>query len=78
MDLFSVVEHHGYEVVAMGMFLTAAGLPLPASVLLLAAGASAHPQPSHHDAMHQNLHLWLLLPIAWLAAACGDTLLYLG
>src|SRR5271154_6964837 len=51
MDLFGVVEHHGYAVVVVGMFLTAAGVPLPASVLLLAAGASAHPQPSHHDVM---------------------------
>jgi len=78
MGLIEIVEHHGYVVVALGMFLTAAGVPLPASVLLLAAGASAHPNPSHHDAMHQGLHLWVLLPLAWLAAACGDTLLYLG
>jgi membrane protein DedA with SNARE-associated domain/rhodanese-related sulfurtransferase len=78
MDLIGVVEHHGYAVVALGMFLTAAGVPMPASVLLLAAGASAFPNPSHHDAMHQGLHLWVLLPIAWLAATCGDTLLYLG
>ncbi len=61
-----------------GMFLTAAGVPLPASVLLLAAGASAFPNPAHHDAMHQGLHLWVLLPLAWLAAACGDVVLYLG
>ena len=78
MDLIGVVEHHGYVVVAAGMFLTAVGVPLPASVLLLAAGASAHPNPLHHDAMHQGLRLWVLLPIAWLAAACGDTLLYIG
>jgi len=60
------------------MFLTAAGIPLPASVLLLAAGASSHPNPMHHDAMHQGLRLWLLLPMAWLATVAGDTLLYLG
>ena len=73
-----MVEGHGYAVVAAGMFLTAAGVPLPASVLLLAAGASAFPEPTHHDVMHQGLHLWILLPMAWLAAAAGDTLLYLG
>ncbi len=78
MDLIGVVEHHGYAVVALGMFLTAAGVPLPASVLLLAAGASADPNPAHHHVIHHGLHLWLLLPIAWLAAVTGDTLLYLG
>ena len=76
--MFAVVEHYGYAVVAGGMFLTAAGVPLPASVLLLAAGASAFPEPTHRDAMHQGLHLWILLPLAWLAATAGDTLLYLG
>jgi membrane protein DedA with SNARE-associated domain/rhodanese-related sulfurtransferase len=60
------------------MFLTAAGLPLPASILLLAAGASADPNPAHHQALHHGLHLWLLLPIAWLAAVLGDALLFLG
>jgi membrane protein DedA with SNARE-associated domain/rhodanese-related sulfurtransferase len=65
-------------VVALGMFLTAAGLPLPASVLLLAAGSSSHPNAAHNDAMHQGLHIWLMLPIAWLSALVGDTLLYLG
>src|ERR1035441_7434632 len=78
MDLIGVVEHHGYAVVALGMFLTAAGVPLPASVLLLAAGASADPNPAHHQVLHHGLHLWLLLPMAWLAAVAGDTLLYLG
>jgi membrane protein DedA with SNARE-associated domain/rhodanese-related sulfurtransferase len=78
MDLIGVVEHHGYVVVGLGMFLTAVGLPMPASVLLLAAGASADPNPAHHQAIHHGLHLWLLLLIAWLAAVAGDTLLYLG
>jgi membrane protein DedA with SNARE-associated domain/rhodanese-related sulfurtransferase len=78
MDLIGVVEHHGYAVVGLGMFLTAAGLPLPASVLLLAAGASADPNPAHHQALHHGLHLWLLLAIAWFAAVLGDTLLFLG
>jgi membrane protein DedA with SNARE-associated domain/rhodanese-related sulfurtransferase len=78
MDLIGVVEHHGYAVVAIGMFLTASGVPLPASVLLLAAGASTDPNPLHHHAIHHGLHLWLLLPFAWLAAVAGDTLLYLG
>jgi membrane protein DedA with SNARE-associated domain/rhodanese-related sulfurtransferase len=75
MDLISVVEHHGYAVVAAGMFLTSAGLPLPVSVLMLAAGASAHVDPVHP---HEVLKLWLLLPMAWLSAVAGNALLYLG
>ncbi len=78
MDLIGVVEHHGYAVVACGMFLTAVGVPLPASVLLLAAGASADPNPLHHQVLHHGLRLGILLPMAWLAAVTGDTLLYLG
>jgi len=78
MDLIGVVEHHGYAVVGIGMFLTAAGMPLPASVLLLAAGASADPDPAHHHAIHHGLSLSLLLLMAWMGAVAGDTLLYLG
>ncbi len=78
MDLIGVVEHHGYAVVALGMFMTAVGVPMPASVLLLAAGAAADPNPAHHQALHHGLHLWLMLPLAWLGAVLGDTLLYLG
>ena len=78
MDFIGFIQHHGYAVVGIGMFFTAIGLPLPASVLLLAAGASADPNPEHHRAIHHGLHLWLLLPIAWLSALLGDTLLYFG
>jgi membrane protein DedA with SNARE-associated domain/rhodanese-related sulfurtransferase len=78
MDLIGVVEHHGYAVVAVGMFMTAVGVPMPASVLLLAAGAAADPNPAHHQALHHGMHLWLMLPLAWLGAVIGDMLLYLG
>lgn len=78
MDLIGVVEHHGYAVVAGGMFLTAAGIPLPVSVLLLAAGASAHPHPGHYDVMHQTLSLRVVLLLAWMGASLGDMLLYFG
>jgi membrane protein DedA with SNARE-associated domain len=78
MDLIAVVEHHGYAVIAAGMFLAAAGVPMPASVLLLAAGAAADANPAHHQVLHHGLHLWLLLPLAWLAAVLGDTMLYFG
>ncbi len=78
MNLIGVVEHHGYAVVAGGMLLTAAGIPLPASVLLLAAGAAAHPTPGHHGVMTQGLNLGLVILLAWAGASIGDTLLYLG
>lgn len=78
MDLIAVVEHHGYAVVAGGMFLTAAGIPLPVSVLLLAAGALAHPHPGHLGAIQHGLSLWLVLLLAWVGATLGDTLLYFG
>ena len=78
MGLLSIVQHHGYAVVGVVMFLAAAGIPLPVSVLLLAAGSAAHPNPLHHDGMHQGIQLWLILPLAWLAAVAGDTVLYLG
>jgi membrane protein DedA with SNARE-associated domain/rhodanese-related sulfurtransferase len=78
MGLIEVVARHGYAVVGVVMFLTAAGIPLPASVLLLAAGAAAHPNLAHHDSLHQGLNLWLLLLLAWIPAVLGDTLLYAG
>ena len=68
MGLIGVVAHHGYLVTAVVLFLAAAGLPLPVSLTLLAAGAASH----------GNLSLWMLLPLAWVAALSGDVLLYLG
>lgn len=68
MGLIEVVAHHGYAVTAIVLFLSAAGLPLPVSITLLAAGAA-----SQHA-----LRLGIVLPVAWLAAVAGDTLLYFG
>jgi membrane protein DedA with SNARE-associated domain/rhodanese-related sulfurtransferase len=79
MNLIGIVEHHGYAVVAVGMFLTAAGVPMPASVLLLAAGAAADPNHRLLGTAHPaGLRLPVLLALAWVAAVAGDTLLYLG
>ncbi len=68
MDVVSFIAQHGYAVVAGILFLAAAGLPMPTSIALLAAGAAAH----------QNLELRYLLPLAWASAVLGDTLLYFG
>jgi len=69
MGLVSVLLHHGYAVTACVLFLAAVGVPMPASVVLLAAGAAAH---------GGGLNLWLVLPLAWAAAFVGDLLLFLG
>jgi membrane protein DedA with SNARE-associated domain/rhodanese-related sulfurtransferase len=69
MDLLAVIEHHGYAVTAGVLFLACCGLPLPLSVVLLAAGAAAH---------GGSLNLGLVILIACIAALCGDTLMYFG
>ena len=68
MGILGIVAHHGYAVVALVCFLASAGLPLPISIVLLGAGAAAH----------SSLNLFLLLPLAWLCAVSGDSLLYCG
>lgn len=69
MLLVHLIAQHGYLVTAMVLFLAAAGLPLPTSVVLLTAGATAHAG---------GLSLPLVLLVAWAAAFTGDVLLYLG
>ncbi len=68
MGLIDVIARHGYAVTAMVLFLASAGVPLPASIALLAAGAAAH----------HGLRLEVLLPLVWGASIAGDTLLFLG
>ncbi len=69
MDLIGFINHHGYQVCAAGLFLAAMGLPLPASTLLLMAGAAAHAG---------GLNLWGVLSASWIGALAGDTLLFFG
>ena len=68
MGLMSIIAQHGYAVVAVILFVAAAGLPVPTSIVLLAAGAAAH----------GNLNLGLLIVIAASSALAGDALLYTG
>jgi len=68
-SLLSAVEHHGYAATAVTFFLSACGLPLPISVVLLAAGAAAH---------GGGLSLGVLILCAASAALAGDTCMYLG
>lgn len=69
MNLFALVMHHGYATTMIILFLSACGLPLPLSVVLLMAGAAAH---------GGVLHLWLLLAYAFVASLLGDVLMYFG
>ena len=68
MGLMSIIAQHGYAAVALILFVAAAGLPVPTSIVLLAAGAAAH----------GNLNLGTLILIAASSALLGDALLYLG
>ncbi len=69
MGMLDVIARHGYAVVGAVLFVTAAGIPLPASIVLLGAGAAA---------ARGDLRLALLLPLAWAAAVTGDVLLFFG
>jgi membrane protein DedA with SNARE-associated domain/rhodanese-related sulfurtransferase len=68
MGLMQVLAQHGYAVVGLTLFLSAAGLPLPTSIVLLVAGAAAH----------SGLDLRILLPTAIVSALAGDALLFFG
>jgi len=69
MDLMGVIAHYGYAVVALVLFVSAAGVPLPTSIILICAGAAA----ANHD-----LTLGVVLPVAWMSGLAGDSLLYFG
>jgi membrane protein DedA with SNARE-associated domain/rhodanese-related sulfurtransferase len=42
MNLTATVQHHGYAAIVIVLLLSSCGLPMPLSVVLLAAGAAAH------------------------------------
>ena len=69
MDIIQFISHHGYAAVALVLFLAAAGLPLPASTVLLTVGAAAHTGA---------LSFWTVLLLAWSGAVTGDLLLFIG
>jgi len=69
MHAIASISHHGYLLVALVLFGSAVGLPLPASVAMLLGGAAA----AHHVLSPG----WLLLA-AIAAAFTGDTLLFFG
>ncbi len=69
MGLGGLIEQHAYLATAAVAFLACTGIPMPVSVVLLIAGAAAH--GGHLSLLH-------LLPLVWIAAISGDTLLFLG
>ena len=66
-DLLSVISHHGYLFLAIVCFAEAIGLPLPAALALLTAGAVA---------AYGGLHFYLVFGIALVAMIGGDVILY--
>jgi membrane protein DedA with SNARE-associated domain/rhodanese-related sulfurtransferase len=71
MEWMAVLAQHAYAVVAVVLFLAAAGLPLPTSIVLLTAGALAHDPRS-------GVALSVVYALAALAALAGDILLFFG
>ena len=68
-DLLSLITRHGYTLVAAIVFAEAIGLPVPAALALVVAGAAV--------AGHM-LRAAILLPAALIAMLLGDTLLFLA
>lgn len=65
----AAVGHHAYLATAGVLFVSACGLPLPISVVLLVAGAAAH---------GAGLNLGWVIVCGVAAALTGDLLLYMG
>src|SRR5260370_41647698 len=66
-DLLSLISRHGYLLLAVVCFAEAIGLPLPAAIAILTAGAVA---------AYGHLHFYLVFGIALLTMIAGDILLY--
>jgi len=67
-DIVALLEHHGYAVLALIVFLEAVGVPVPAALALIAAGAAS---AGHH------LRPELVLVSALSAMLLGDSLLFI-
>ncbi len=66
-DLLSLISHHGYLLLAAICFAEAIGLPLPAALAILTAGAVA---------AYGQLHFDFVFLVALVAMLCGDVFLY--
>lgn len=66
-DLLSLITHHGYSLLALIVFLEAIGLPMPAGLALLAAGAVS---------AYGKLSPFLVYGISVFCIMVGDSLLF--
>ncbi len=66
-DLITLISHHGYFLLAALCFAEAIGLPIPAALAILTAGAVA---------AYGQLHFYYVFLFAFAAMLVGDTLLY--
>src|SRR5258708_10999604 len=66
-DLLSLISHHGYLFLAVVCFAEAIGLPLPAALAILTAGAVA---------AYGDLHFYFVLGFGVVAMVAGDVILY--
>lgn len=66
-DLLPLISRHGYILLAAICFAEAIGLPLPAALGLLTAGAVA---------AYGKLHLYSVFGVSFLAMLLGDLILY--
>ncbi len=67
MDLLPIISHHGYLLLAAVCFAEAIGLPLPAAIAIVTAGAVA---------AYGKLHFSSVFTLSWIALLAGDILLY--
>src|SRR5215472_12586417 len=68
-DIVSLISRHGYLVIVALVFAEAIGLPVPAAVALVAAGAAVG---------SRVLRAEIVLPLALTAMVLGDTLLFVA
>lgn len=66
-DLLSSISHHGYLFLAIVCFAEAIGLPLPAALAILTAGAVV---------AYGDLHFYLVLGVGVATMVAGDIILY--
>ncbi len=66
-DLISSIAHHGYLFLAIVCLAEALGVPLPAALAMLTAGAVA---------AYGDLHLYLVVAVGVVAMVAGDLVLY--
>jgi membrane protein DedA with SNARE-associated domain len=65
--LVSLISHNGYLLLAAVCLAEAIGLPIPAALAILTAGAVA---------AYGQLHLYFVIPVAVMATMSGDVCLY--